>query len=215
MTELKPNISLRVDKQSLYEEKEIKEQKLKKLIEKLKSLAVKDIRTKIEMIKTVFEIYDEKLYIVGGYNSFVEFIKTCGTSVTNAYMFIKVGKALKEGQITEKDIIERGIDHIKMIVKEGNYQSLKEGKAEKDIPLRILIPSKNAYSYFKSNTKFTSYVLSRIYDEHRQLLDTLFYDYNKEKKDKKKHESESVIEMGAERHIDDASSQIQKYNNNY
>ncbi|WKC58500.1 chromosome replication/partitioning protein [Borrelia sp. P9F1] len=193
MAQLKPNISLRIENQALYAEKEIKEQRLKKLMERLKSLTVKDIRTKIDMIKTVFEIYDEKLYVVGGYNNFVEFIRTCGTSTTNAYLFIKIGKALKEGHITEQDIIDRGIDHIKMIVKENNYKALQEGKIRKDIPLRILIPSEGTYSYFKSNTKFTSYALDRIYREHRHLLDNLFYEYNLEKKHKKKIDTEDVI----------------------
>ncbi|UGQ17901.1 chromosome replication/partitioning protein [Borrelia sp. RT1S] len=198
MAKLVPNISSRIKNRELQNENEIREKRYLELVGKLRALVAKDIRTKIEMAKTVLEIYDDKLYIAGGFDSFASFIKTCGLSNTTVYSYVRIGKAIKEGHITEQDIIDRGINYIRVIVEKSNYGKLKEERAlTKSIPLRILIPSENTYSYFKQNTKFTSYALSKLYEEHRELLDNLFFRYSQEKKHKKVHDAEDAIEMEA------------------
>ncbi|QMU99788.1 chromosome replication/partitioning protein (plasmid) [Borrelia sp. A-FGy1] len=202
MAKLVPSLNSRLINKEWKEEKEVQRQRYLELMEKLETLVAKDVRTKIEMTKTVFEIFEDKLYILGGFGNFTAFIKKCGLSTTSIYSYIKIGRALKEGYITEQDIIKRGINSVRVALEQGNIETLKEDKkTDKVIPLRILIPSDNAYKYFKSNTKFASYTLSRIYNEQRQLLDSFLFDFNEEKRRKRRVNLEDVIEAEEEQKL--------------
>ncbi|AYE36983.1 hypothetical protein DB313_05650 (plasmid) [Borrelia turcica IST7] len=192
-------IQNRIIDNSVYDERDKKKNRFNELVNKLKLLEKRDISNKIEAMKILAEIYDDGLYIIAGYRQFGAFAKTCFISGSRVYIFVRIGQKLREGVITEQDIINNGINYIREIIQKEDYKALREGENKtKSTPLRIMLPSDTAYSYFKSNTKFTSYALARIYDEHRQLLDNLFYEYNQEKKQRRIHDTEDIIEAEEE-----------------
>ncbi|WP_445436379.1 chromosome replication/partitioning protein [Candidatus Borreliella tachyglossi] len=183
---------------SIYDEKDKKINRFKELDQELKALGKKDILNKIQVIKILTEIHDELLYLMAGFRNFGAYAKSCFISESTAYMFVKIGQKLKDGSIIEQDIVKYGVAHIRDIIQNKDYGALRTGEGvAKNTPLRILLPSDDAYSYFKSNTKFTSYLLKTLYNENRQLLDAVFFRYDQEKK-KRKHHVEDIIEEGAE-----------------
>ncbi|WKC58475.1 chromosome replication/partitioning protein [Borrelia sp. P9F1] len=192
------DLNNRIIDSSAYDEKTKKVNRFTELDQELKSLGHRDIVNKIQAMKVLTEIHDELLYLWAGFKSFGAYAKTCFITESTAYSFVKIGQKLKTGEITEELIIKRGLTQIRDIIQNNDYEALKKGEVKpRTIPLRILLPTNTAYSYFKSNTKFTSYALSRLYEEHRELLDNLFYEYSQEKKHRKTHNEEDAIEMEA------------------
>ncbi|WP_409977337.1 plasmid partition family protein [Borrelia sp. RT1S] len=63
-------------------------------------------------------------------------------------------------------------------------------------PLRVVLPTEAEYEYYKEDTKFASYVLSTIFNEHRNLLEEFRSQYREIKnKQTEKNYKENIIEV--------------------
>lgn len=147
------------------EEQNKKEYELLK--SELKNRIEDDIRNKINTMKILLKIRNEKLYVLDGYKRFEDFIFDFKIAKTQAYKYIKIAKLLFKGEIKEIDIIENGID-------KTFFNLVKDKKVKSKInlikPLCFRVKTKEAFDFYKKNSKFTSYILEDFYQKNKEQL---------------------------------------------
>ncbi|UGQ16731.1 chromosome replication/partitioning protein [Borrelia sp. RT5S] len=207
MKEIEVKFRARTDKQALKDMRNDLDMRFKTLMSKLAVLVIRDVENRIEIAKTLFEIHDEKLYIAGGFADFKAFVQASRISKSNVYNYIKIGKALKEGYITEQDIKEQGFHGRNLLLASGDDLKVEgEREIKKGAALRISMPSEDTYMYFKSNTKFASFILDTLCREKRALLDELLLRYNQGDMVDEKMKAVDIIETEPEENIEEIST---------
>ncbi|UGQ17928.1 chromosome replication/partitioning protein [Borrelia sp. RT1S] len=102
------------DHGALYDEKEIKLNRFKEINQTIRAIASQELLGKIELMKLLAEIHDDFLYSVAGLKSFEEYIKDyTPVAKTTAYLFVKLGRMLKAGEVTETDIVQIGLSRLR------------------------------------------------------------------------------------------------------
>ncbi len=144
---------------------------------RLKTNIKKKIFYKVESIRILKEIKDNKYYKLDGYKSFDAFIRDYKLARTQVYIYLKLAKALQAGILNENYIIENGIyDSLDLI--EGQKTSIiKKSKQNPIKPLRFQLKSKESYDFYKSNAKFTGFLLDKLFNNEKEIIKRIMKEY--------------------------------------
>ncbi len=144
---------------------------------RLKANIKKKIFYKVESIRILKEIKDNEYYKLDGYKSFDAFIRDYKLARTQVYIYLKLAKALQAGILDEDYIIENGIyDSLDLI--EGQKTSIiKKSKQNPIKPLRFQLKSKESYAFYKSNAKFTGFLLDKLFNNEKEIIKRIMKEY--------------------------------------
>ncbi|WP_187981922.1 chromosome replication/partitioning protein [Borreliella bavariensis] len=144
---------------------------------RLKTNIKKKIFYKVESIRILKEIKDNEYYKLDGYKSFDAFIRDYKLARTQVYIYLKLAKALQAGILNEDYIIENGIyDSLDLI--EGQETSIiKKSKQNPIKPLRFQLKSKESYIFYKSNAKFTGFLLDKLFNNEKEIIKRIMKEY--------------------------------------
>lgn len=143
----------------------------------LKKSMVNDIENKIKIMEILYNIKSKKLYRIDGHVSFKSFIEEFLIARTQAYLYLKIYEQVLKGNLSIKEIRDKGMIEIYRNIK------LKEVVDKKSIqnsikPLRFQLKRKDSYDFYKSNAKFTGYLLDKIFSSDKDYLNQIFKEYS-------------------------------------
>ncbi|WP_038363399.1 chromosome replication/partitioning protein [Borrelia persica] len=163
---------LKIDSRNLEDTNhDSKIQRYNKLKEKIINNFKKEIFHKIETIKALKEIKDNKYYKLDGHNSFNSFSKNFRLARSQVYEYLRIGDAFEEGLLEEQFVIEYGIKYTISFLRNKEGISLKKSKVNPIKPLRFQLKCQESYDYYKKDSKFTSFVMDTLFREKRDWLD--------------------------------------------
>ncbi|WP_210381114.1 chromosome replication/partitioning protein [Borreliella valaisiana] len=155
--------------------KEIHKEEYLRLKNKLKTLITDDIYNKIETAKILNTINQKKLYILDGYKNFYSFLANFKIAKSQAYKYIKIVLGVEKGIIDYTFIANNGIEKaIKQlesinVIKKSNHNPIK--------PLRFQLKSQESYDFYKSNAKFTGYLLDKLFNNEKEMIKKIMKEY--------------------------------------
>ncbi|WP_210380293.1 chromosome replication/partitioning protein [Borreliella valaisiana] len=152
------------------------EERYKNLKQRLKSSFQQEIYYKMEVIKILKEIKDNEYYKLDGYRTFEDFIKDYHLARSQAYDYLKIANAIQEGILEEAYVIENGISKAIAVLRESP-SGLKKSKQNSIKPLRFQLKTKESYDFYKSNAKFTSFMMHEIFENQKDLINKLLKKY--------------------------------------
>ncbi|WP_210376655.1 chromosome replication/partitioning protein [Borreliella valaisiana] len=142
----------------------------------------KEIHNKIETMKILKEIKDKEYYKLDGYQNFEMFTRNYKIAKSQAYEYLRIANAIEEGLVKEKDIIENGIQNSLFLLKDKEGMKIKKSNRNFIRPLRFQLKTENAYIYYKSKAKFTSFLLEKLLKDKEELLNEIMKEYKKYRK---------------------------------
>ncbi|MBB6043508.1 chromosome replication/partitioning protein (plasmid) [Borreliella yangtzensis] len=149
--------------------------------EKLKSKLVnnfkKEIFHKIEFIKILKEIKDNEYYKLDGYTSFNSFAKNYRVARTQVYDYIRIANAMKEGLLEEAFIIENGLTMSLLSLRDKESSTFKKSKQNPIKPLRFQLKKQESYDFYKSNAKFTGFLLDKLFSDEKEIIKRIMKEY--------------------------------------
>ncbi|UPA18639.1 chromosome replication/partitioning protein (plasmid) [Borrelia puertoricensis] len=148
-----------------------------KLKEKIVNNFKKEIFHKIEVIKALKEIKDNKYYELDGYKSFNSFAKNFRIARTQVYEYLRIGNAIEEGLLEEQFVIENGINDAILFLRNKEGINIKKSKRNPIKPLRFQLKSQDSYDFYKSNTKFTSFLMDRLFSSKKDLIEEFMKEF--------------------------------------
>ncbi|WP_151073871.1 MULTISPECIES: chromosome replication/partitioning protein [Borreliella] len=154
---------------------EIHKEEYLRLKDKLKTLTTDDIYNKIETAKILNTINQKKLYILDGYKNFYSFLANFKIAKSQAYKYIKIVSGVEQGIIDYNFIANNGIEKaIKQlegsnIIKKSNQNPIK--------PLRFQLKKQESYDFYKSNAKFTGFLLDKLFSDEKEIIKRIMKEY--------------------------------------
>ncbi|WP_215537973.1 chromosome replication/partitioning protein [Borreliella bavariensis] len=142
----------------------------------------KEIHNKIETMKILKEIKDKEYYKLDGCQSFEMFTRNYKIAKSQAYEYLRIANAIEEGLIQENDIIKKGIQNSLFFLKDKEGMKIKKSNRNFIKPLRFQLKTENAYIYYKSKVKFTSFLLEKLLKDKEELLNEIMKEYKECKK---------------------------------
>ncbi|ACN52701.1 chromosome replication/partitioning protein [Borreliella valaisiana] len=152
------------------------EERYKNLKQRLKSSFQQEIYYKMEVIKILKEIKDNEYYKLDGYRTFEDFIKDYHLARSQAYDYLKIANAIQEGILEEVYVIENGVSKAIAVLRESP-SGLKKSKQNSIKPLRFQLKTKESYDFYKSNVKFTGFMMHEIFENQKDLINKLLKKY--------------------------------------
>ncbi|WP_421136320.1 chromosome replication/partitioning protein (plasmid) [Borreliella yangtzensis] len=134
------------------------------------------VSNKIECMKILKEIKDNEYYKLDGYKSFDAFIKDYDVAKTQAYNYLKIANAIEAGVIEEQYVLNNGFRLILSALKDKESPSLKKSKQNPIKPLRFQLKKQESYDFYRSNSKFTGFLLDRLFDE-KEIIKKIMKEY--------------------------------------
>lgn len=147
------------------------------LKDRLKANFRKEIFHKVDNIRILKEIKDNKYYKLDGYKSFFAFVKDYNIARTQAYNYLKLATALQEGFIKEDYIIENGIHNSLDLIQDKESPIFKKSKKNPIKPLRFQLKSQESYDFYKSNAKFTGFLLDKLFNNEKEMIKKIMKEY--------------------------------------
>ncbi|WP_024652961.1 chromosome replication/partitioning protein [Borrelia persica] len=154
------------------------------LKEKLKVNCKKEIHNKIETMKILKEIKDNEYYKLDSYKTFEDFSREYRLARTQVYQYLRLANAMEEGIIEEVFLIKNGINVALIFLQDKKGKRIKRSKINPIKPLRFQLKSYESYAYYKSDSKFTSFLMEALFEEKKDLLDEFKEKYESFKKGK-------------------------------
>ncbi len=142
----------------------------------------KEIHNKIETMKILKEIKDKEYYKLDGYQNFEMFTRNYKIAKSQAYEYLRIANAIEEGLVQEKYIIENGIQNSLFFLKDKEGGEVKKSNRNFIRPLRFQLKTENAYIYYKSKARFTSFLLEKLLKDKEELLNDIMKEYKECKK---------------------------------
>ncbi|ACO38379.1 putative plasmid partition protein (plasmid) [Borreliella burgdorferi 29805] len=142
----------------------------------------KEIHNKIETMKILKEIKDKEYYKLDGYQNFEMFTRNYKIAKSQAYEYLRIANAIEEGLVQEKYIIENGIQNSLFFLKDKEGGEVKKSNRNFIRPLRFQLKTENAYIYYKSKARFTSFLLEKLLKDKEELLNEIMKEYKECKK---------------------------------
>nr|WP_083575595.1 chromosome replication/partitioning protein [Borreliella bissettiae] len=142
----------------------------------------KEIHNKIETMKILKEIKDKEYYKLDGYQNFEMFTRNYKIAKSQAYEYLRMANAIEEGLVQEKYIIENGIQNSLFFLKDKEGGKVKKSNRNFIRPLRFQLKTENAYIYYKSKARFTSFLLEKLLKDKEELLNEIMKEYKECKK---------------------------------
>ncbi|WKC58607.1 chromosome replication/partitioning protein [Borrelia sp. P9F1] len=178
----KIEIVRRVDSETCEVKKknETREARYVSLKEKLKVLIKEESYNKIETARILKEINESKYYALDGYKSFTGFIKDYRIAKTSIYRYIKLVTGIDSGKIDYELVLSRGVDYAIKVLEDRNIVSKGESNAVKS--LRLQIDDEDCFHIYRSDIKFTEFLLKEIYKGEQEFFYKMLNKYNEFKK---------------------------------
>ncbi|OJH14424.1 permease, partial (plasmid) [Borreliella bissettiae] len=84
--------------------------------------------------------------------------------------------AIKDGILEESYVIENGVTKtLEFLRKSPNV--LKKSKQNPIKPLRFQLKSQESYDFYKSNAKFTGYLLDKLFNNEKEMIKKIMKEY--------------------------------------
>ncbi|MBB6213772.1 chromosome replication/partitioning protein (plasmid) [Borreliella californiensis] len=144
---------------------------------RLKTNIKKKIFYKVESIRILKEIKDNEYYKLDGYRSFDAFVKDYKLARTQVYIYLKLGKALQAGILNEDYIIENGIQNSLDLIEGQETLIIKKSKKNPIKPLRFQLKKQESYDFYKSNAKFTGFLLDKLFSDEKEIIKRIMKEY--------------------------------------
>ncbi len=93
------------------------------------------------------------------------------------YDYIRIANAMEEGLLEEAFIIENGLTMSLLSLRDKESSTFKKSKQNPIKPLRFQLKSKESYDFYKSNAKFTGFLLDELFESQRDLVNKLLKRY--------------------------------------
>ncbi|WP_418885141.1 chromosome replication/partitioning protein [Borreliella carolinensis] len=151
------------------------------LITQLKNNIKSEIYNIIDTMKILKKINDKKLYLEGGYKSFKDFLTDFKLAKTQSYEYIKLAAAIEEGILEENFITNNGIRASIRYIKNKANNTIKKSKQNPIKPLRFQLKNRKSYDFYKSNSRFASFMMDEIFENQKDFLNHLLKRYKKSK----------------------------------
>ncbi|WP_210372493.1 chromosome replication/partitioning protein [Borreliella garinii] len=168
---------VKINKRNLEEKDNQQLEYYEKLKNKLVNNFKKEIFHKIEVIKILKEIKDNEYYKLDGYTSFNSFAKNYRIARTQVYDYIRIANAMEEGLLEEAFIIENGLTMSLLSLRDKESSTFKKSKQNPIKPLRFQLKSKESYDFYKSNAKFTGFLLDKLFKNEKEIIKRIMKEY--------------------------------------
>ncbi|WP_210376683.1 chromosome replication/partitioning protein [Borreliella valaisiana] len=144
--------------------------------DQLRRITIDDIDNKIKTMKILYKIREKKLYLIDGYKKFEDFLSEFIISRSQAFLYLKIYKKVLDGSVSINDIKEKGL--------KGVYRNILNTEIKDDIsrqntikPLRFQLKTKESYDFYKSNSKFTGYLLDKLFNNEKEIIKRIMKEY--------------------------------------
>lgn len=148
---------------------------------RLKTNIKKKIFYKVESIRILKEIKDNEYYKLDGYKSFDAFIKDYKLAKSQTYEYLKIASAIENGVIEELFLLENGIKETIIFLRNSNSDTVKKSKQNPIKPLRFQLKNQESYDFYKSNSRFVSFMMDEIFKNQKDFLNKLLKRYKESK----------------------------------
>ncbi|WP_418909658.1 chromosome replication/partitioning protein (plasmid) [Borreliella lanei] len=144
---------------------------------KLKDNIKEDIYNKIEAMYILMEIKNKAYYKLDGYKSFEKFIKDYKLARSQAYTYLKIAGAIKEGTLKQEYLVENGFrQSILFLMNSENAMGKKPNQSSKRL-LRVQLKNQESYFFYKKNCKFTEFFLDRVFLDKKSWIDQIMKEF--------------------------------------
>ncbi len=133
---------------------------------------------RVENMKILKEIRDNQYYKFDGYKTFLDFLKDFNVAKSQAYKYLKLAAALQDGVLDVDYVIENGIKNSFNYIRDKESPSFKKSKQNPIKPLRLQLKTQEIYDFYKSNSKFTSFMMNEIFENQKDLINKLMKKYD-------------------------------------
>ncbi|WP_420025460.1 chromosome replication/partitioning protein [Borreliella valaisiana] len=144
--------------------------------DQLRRITIDDIDNKIKTMKILYKIREKKLYLIDGYKKFEDFLSEFIISRSQAFLYLKIYRKVLDGSVSINDIKEKGL--------KGVYRNILNTEIKEDIsrqntikPLRFQLKTKESYDFYKSNSKFTGYLLDKLFNNEKEIIKRIMKEY--------------------------------------
>ncbi|WP_418885687.1 chromosome replication/partitioning protein [Borreliella tanukii] len=135
------------------------------------------VSNRIECMKILKEIKDNEYYKLDGYKSFDAFIKDYDVAKTQAYNYLKIANAIESGVIEEQYVLDNGFRLILSVLKDKESPNLKKSNQNPIKPLRFQLKKQESYDFYKSNAKFTGFLLDKLFSDEKEIIKRIMKEY--------------------------------------
>ncbi|ACH94230.1 chromosome replication/partitioning protein [Borrelia duttonii] len=136
-----------------------------------------EVCSRLETMRILKEIKDNKYYELDGYKNFEDFTKNYKLAKTQAYDYLKIANAIEEGIIEEEFLVQNGFRQTLFVLRNQESATIKKSKQNPIKPLRFQLKKQESYDFYKSNAKFTSFLMDELFENQKDLLEKLLKKY--------------------------------------
>ncbi|AOW96168.1 chromosome replication/partitioning protein [Borrelia miyamotoi] len=147
------------------------------LVNRLKNNIKAEIYNSIDTMKILKKINENKLYTEGGFHSFRDFLSAFRLAKSQAYQYIKLAIAIESGSIEEEFITANGIQASIRYIQTKEGATIKKSKVNPVKPLRFQLKSQESYAFYKQNAKFTSFLMDKLFQDKKDLLEEFLKEF--------------------------------------
>ncbi|UPA18415.1 chromosome replication/partitioning protein [Borrelia puertoricensis] len=145
---------------------------------RLRRITVSEINNKIEIMEILYNIRDKKLYRIDGYKRFVDFLSEFVIARSQAFLYLRLYKRVLIGELDIEEIKQLGFKEAYRKIREIDI-SKKRSKENLIKPLRFQLKNQSSYDFYKSNAKFTSFLLDELFINRKDFLEELLKQFKK------------------------------------
>ncbi|WP_418906301.1 chromosome replication/partitioning protein (plasmid) [Borreliella tanukii] len=144
---------------------------------KLKDNVKEDIYNKIEAMYILMEIKNKAYYKLDGYKSFEKFIKDYKLARSQAYTYLKIAGAIKEGLLKQEYLVENGFrQSILFLINSKNAVGKNPNQTLKKF-LRLQLKNQESYFFYKKNHKFTEFFLDKVFLDKKDWINQIMEEF--------------------------------------
>ncbi len=142
----------------------------------LRRITSSDINNKIELMEILYKIRIKKLYELDGYKKFEDFLKEFVIARSQAFLYLRLYKKVLSGDLTKEEIKQIGFNQA--------YKKIKKSDIDRNIskqnpikPLRFQLKNQESYDFYKSNAKFTGFLLDKLFMDKKEIIKIIMKEY--------------------------------------
>ncbi|ACN53113.1 chromosome replication/partitioning protein [Borreliella valaisiana] len=144
---------------------------------KLKDNVKEDIYNKIEAMYILMEIKNKAYYKLDGYKSFEKFIKDYRLARSQAYTYLKIAGAIKEGVLKQEYLVENGFrQSMLFLINHENEVGKLPNQSSKKF-LRLQLKNQESYFFYKKNYKFTEFFLDKVFLDKKDWIEQIMKEF--------------------------------------
>ncbi|WP_187981725.1 chromosome replication/partitioning protein [Borreliella bavariensis] len=144
---------------------------------KLKENVKEDIYNKIEAMYILMEIKNKAYYKLDGYKSFEKFIKDYRLARSQAYTYLKIASAIKEGALKQEYLVENGFRQSILFLMNSDNKEKKNSIQSSKKFLRLQFKNQESYFFYKKNYKFTEFFLNKVFLDKKDWIEEIMKEF--------------------------------------